>query len=73
MCFPSLSVLNAVLYLCVLFVAAVDLCNALLGSFSRGRGGESLLHTNGTVPQSALDAKRLIKLVHLNENTGCNE
>lgn len=52
-------------YLGVLLVAAVDLCDALLGAFG-GRGrGEGLLHPTGSLPQPTLDAKGFVQLVHL--------
>lgn len=52
-------------YLGVLLVASVDLGDALLGAFG-GRGrGEGLLHPAGSLPQSTLDAKGFVQLVHL--------
>lgn len=59
---------GSVQYLSVFFVAAVDLCDALLGAFRGGGGGEGLLHPTGTVPQTALDAEGLVQLVHLSAN-----
>ncbi len=56
-------------YLGVFLVATVDLCDALLGAFSGGRGGEGLLHPAGTFPQTALDAEGLVQLVHLEAHT----
>ena len=52
-------------YLSVFLVAAVDLCDALLGAFSGRRAGEGLLHPDGAFPQTALDTKGFIELIHL--------
>lgn len=52
-------------YLGVFLVAAVDLCDALLGAFGRRGRGERLLHPDGAVPQAALDAEGFVQLVHL--------
>ena len=57
-------------YLRVLLVSAVDLADALLGGLGGGGGGEGLLHPAGAVPQSALDAERLVQLIHLGAHTG---
>lgn len=64
-----LALLYMTQYLCVFLVAAVDLCDALLGAFSGGRGGEGLLHPAGSFPQTALDAEGLVQLVHLKAHT----
>lgn len=55
-------------YLGVFLVTAVDLCDALLGAFGGRRRRESLLHPDGSFPETALDAEGFIQLVHLREN-----